>query len=122
VTVMTELPVFPAVVARTVVVPGATAVTRPELVTVATAGLVEDQVNTVPVVAGLVEAESCTVCPTCREADDGDTDTDLIAGPPLASAPSGDVGASAPGVPHETSRTAMALFHAHFMRPRDARG
>jgi hypothetical protein len=58
VTVIAELPVLPAVVARILTVPAATAMTRPVLVTVAIEGFVVDQVKTVPDVAGLVDAVS----------------------------------------------------------------
>jgi hypothetical protein len=57
VTVIAELPVLPAVVARILTVPAA-AMTRPVLVTVAIEGFVVDQVKTVPDVAGLVDAVS----------------------------------------------------------------
>jgi len=113
--VIVALPVFPAAVARIVAVPAPTAVTSPELLTVATALLLEDHAKTVPVVAGLVAAVSCTVCPTCVDADEGETWIDLIAGPPLPNAPSGVVGVSDSG-PVQVLRSTAAAMQVHARR------
>jgi len=60
--------------------PAATAVTRPDVETVATAMLLEFQMTTRPVStllsASKVTAESCTVPPICRLDVAGDTETD----------------------------------------------
>jgi len=113
--VIVALPVFPAAVARIVAVPAPTAVTSPELLTVATALLLEDHAKTVPVVAGLVAAVNWTVCPTSLDADEGETWIDLIAGPPLANAPSGVVGGSDSG-PVQVPRSTAAAMHFHARR------
>jgi len=79
-TVIAEEPVFPSLVAVTEAVPAATAVTRPELDTVATFVLLELQPITRPVrtllLASRVVAESCCVPPTVRLAVVGETETD----------------------------------------------
>jgi hypothetical protein len=62
-TVIDDVPVFPSLVAVIVAPPTETAVTRPELLTVATAVLFDDQLTTRPVsktlFASLVSADSC---------------------------------------------------------------
>jgi hypothetical protein len=78
VTVTTDVPVFPSLVAVIVAVPGDTAVTRPFASTVA-AGLSEDHVTVRPVsvtpFASVVTAVSCLVFATTTVADDGLTVT-----------------------------------------------
>jgi hypothetical protein len=62
-TVIAEIPFFPSLVAVIVAPPAETALTMPVALTVATAGLLEDQVTSRPVsnwlIASLVSAESC---------------------------------------------------------------
>jgi hypothetical protein len=80
VAVTVALPIWPSLVAVIDTFPAATAVTRPDAKTVATAVLLEFQPITRPVstllLASRVTAESCTVPPTRRLAVAGDTDTD----------------------------------------------
>jgi hypothetical protein len=72
--------VCPSLEAVTDTLPAATAVTSPELETVAIVVLLEPQPITRPVSTLLLEssvtADSCTDDPTCRLAVNGDTDTD----------------------------------------------
>src|SRR5437773_2746913 len=80
VTVTLAEPLIPPLVAVMLVLPAATAVTNPELDTVAIKVLPLDQVTTQPVRALLfasrVTTESCVVAPTCTLGDAGDTATD----------------------------------------------
>src|SRR5207249_3216957 len=77
VTVIAAVPLLPSLVAVIVAEPAATPVTRPLLLTVATAVLLLDQVMTRPVsvlpAESLVTAESCRVAPTATLADAGFT-------------------------------------------------
>jgi hypothetical protein len=72
--------VFPSLAAVIVALPRASAVTRPELETVAIPELLEVQLIRRPVSTLLAEsyvtADSCTVAPGCSEALAGDTETD----------------------------------------------
>ena len=65
--------------------------------------------------APVVAAVSWTVCPTSLDADEGETWIDLIAGPPLANAPSGVVGGSDSG-PVQVPRSTAAAMHFHARR------
>jgi hypothetical protein len=80
VAITVALPIWPSLVAVIDTFPAATAVTRPDAETVATAVLLEFQPITRPVsallLASRVTAESCTVAPTRRLDVAGDTDTD----------------------------------------------
>src|SRR5438876_4772989 len=79
VTVMTAVPLLPSLVAVIVAEPAATPVTKPLLLTVATAGLLLAQVTTRPAselpAESLVTAESCRVSPTAMVPDAGLTVT-----------------------------------------------
>src|SRR6266566_1612822 len=80
VTVVTAVPLLPSLVAVIVAEPAATPVTKPLLVTVATAGLLLAQVTTRPAselpAESFVTAESCCVAPTAMLADVGLTVTE----------------------------------------------
>src|SRR5438445_13719300 len=80
VTVMAAVPLFPSLVALIVMEPGATPLTRPLVLTVATAVLELDHVTVRPESgvppASLGVAVSCTVWPACTEAEGGVTSTD----------------------------------------------
>src|SRR5207247_4975612 len=80
VTVMAAVPLFPSLVALIVMEPGVTPLTRPLLLTVATAVLELDHVTVRPEsgapVASFGVAVSCTVWPGCTEAVAGVTSTD----------------------------------------------
>src|SRR6266480_1017113 len=80
ITVIAAVPLLPSLVAVIVAEPAATPVTKPLLLTVATAVLLLDHVTTrpvrVPPAESLVTAESCRVPPTKRLADAGLTVTD----------------------------------------------
>src|SRR5256886_11216326 len=75
VTVMAAVPLLPSLVAVMVAEPAPAAVTRPLLLTVATAGLLLAHVTTRPVrglpAASFGTAESCPVAPTKRLAEAG---------------------------------------------------
>jgi len=79
-TVIAAEAVCPSLEAMIDTLPAATAVTSPELETVAIPGFVELQPTRRPVSTLLLEssvtAESCADAPTCRVAAVGDTDTD----------------------------------------------
>jgi hypothetical protein len=79
-TVIAADAVCPSLDAVTVVLPAVTALTRPELETVAIAAFAEPQVTTLPVstllFASRVTTESCCDPPICRVALVGDTETD----------------------------------------------
>jgi hypothetical protein len=79
-TVIDEVPLFPSLAAVIVAPPTATAVTRPEVFTVATAVLLDDQVTALPVstmlFASLVSADSCWVVPAIMLAVPGLTVTE----------------------------------------------
>jgi hypothetical protein len=80
VTVIDDVPFFPSLVAVIVALPTETAVTSPELLTVATAVLFDDQVTNLPgrttLFASLVSAESCSVAPATTFPAGGLTTTD----------------------------------------------
>src|SRR5438552_2153678 len=80
VTVMAAVPLFPSLVALIVMEPGVTPVTRPLVLTVATAVLELDHVTVRPESgvppASLGVAVSCTVWPACTETEGGVTSTD----------------------------------------------
>src|SRR2546429_7312918 len=80
VTVMAAVPLFPSLVALIVMEPGVTPLTRPLVLTVATAVLELDHVTVRPESgfppASLGVAVSCTVWPACTEAEGGVTSTD----------------------------------------------
>jgi phage terminase large subunit-like protein len=84
VTVIVAVPFFPSLVAVSVALPAATAVTRPLADTVATAGALLAQVTTRPVktlpAESFVVAASCTVPPIWRLAEFGLTATDATGG------------------------------------------
>src|SRR5206468_12763245 len=75
VTVMTAVPLLPSLAAVIVAEPAATPVTKPALLTVATAGLLLAQVTTRPAseapAESLVTAASCCVAPTAMVAEVG---------------------------------------------------
>jgi hypothetical protein len=79
VTTTCATPVFPSLVASIVVLPAPTAVTRPRLLTVATAVFADDQLTDRPLstfpFASVVTAESDAERPTSREAEPGETVT-----------------------------------------------
>jgi hypothetical protein len=79
VTEMDALPVLPSLVAVTVLVPTAIAVTRPLAETLATDGVLDVQVTERPLsvapVASLAFAVSCTTCPICMDVVAGVTTT-----------------------------------------------
>src|SRR6059058_824591 len=80
VTVMAAVPLFPSLVALIVMEPGVTPLTRPLVLTVATAVLELDHVTVRPESgfppASLGVPVSCTVWPACTEAEGGVTSTD----------------------------------------------
>src|SRR5436190_816847 len=80
VTVAAAVPVFPSLVAVIVAVPARTPLTSPLLLTVATTALLLVHVTGRPVSAAPAEsfsvAVSCTVCPTCKLPEDGETVTE----------------------------------------------
>src|SRR5437879_2339908 len=80
VTVMAAVPLFPSLVALIVMEPGVTPLTRPLVLTVATAVLELDHVTVRPESGAPPEfcgvAVSCTVWPACTEAEGGVTSTD----------------------------------------------
>jgi hypothetical protein len=79
-TVIDEVPFFPSLVAVIVALPTDAAVTTPTLLTVAIAGLLEDQITTRSVTTTLfasrVAAESCWVAPAMIVAEGGLTVTE----------------------------------------------
>src|SRR5438552_18843029 len=79
VTVMAAVPLFPSLVALIVTEPGVTPVTRPLVLTAATAVLELDHVTVRPESgfppASLGVAVSCTVWPACTDAEGGVTST-----------------------------------------------
>src|SRR5436309_280396 len=79
VTVMAAVPLFPSLVALIVMEPGATPLTRPLVLTVATAVLALDHVTVRPErgapLASFGVAVSCTVWPACTDAEGGVTST-----------------------------------------------
>src|SRR5437773_5040713 len=113
VTVMAAVPLFPSLVALIVMEPGVTPLTRPLLLTVATAVLELDHVTVRPErgapLASFGVAVSCTVWPACTDAVAGVTSTDatgtgvtvIVEGPLLPSLVA-LIGAE-PGVTPETS-------------------
>src|SRR5438552_1604766 len=80
VTVMAAVPLFPSLVALIVMEPGVTPLTRPLVLTVATAVLELDHVTVRPESgfppASLGVPVSCTVWPACTDAEGGVTPTD----------------------------------------------
>lgn len=76
-TVNVAAPVCPSLVAMTEAVPGATAVTRPAAVTVATSGLALDHVTVRPVrtlpAASRSVAVACVPCPAARDVEPRET-------------------------------------------------
>src|SRR5438034_809917 len=80
VTVMAAVPLFPSLVALIVMEPGVTPLTRPLVLTAATAVLALDHVTVRPESgapsASFGVAVSCTVWPACTEAEGGVTSTD----------------------------------------------
>jgi hypothetical protein len=79
-TVMVEEAVLPSLVAVICALPAATAVTRPDELTLAISELLEDQVMTLPartlLFASRVVADNCDVAPICSVALAGETATD----------------------------------------------
>ncbi|HSC33019.1 MAG TPA: hypothetical protein VLD17_14900 [Gemmatimonadaceae bacterium] len=84
VTEIVDVPLLPSLVAVMVAEPGATAVTRPDVETVAVAVALDDHVTVWPVStlppASRTVAVSCDVLLTLSVAELGETDTDATAG------------------------------------------